>query len=91
MNPSPGHGVLGAYFIIDDYAKDGGKELFTKMHAFELRILNDSIGIRLKNAVHLGKKFLAAIFSVMVYCGCPNRLEFDLTKTGCFIGHWKEN
>ena len=35
--------------------------------AFELRILNDSIGMRLKNAVHLGKKFLAAILSVIVY------------------------
>ena len=35
--------------------------------AFESRILNDYIGIRLKNAVHLGKKFLAAIFSVIVY------------------------
>ena len=35
---------------------------------FELRIFNDSIGIRLKNAVHLGKKFLAAIFTVIVYC-----------------------
>ena len=36
--------------------------------AFELRIFNGSIGIRLKNAMHLGKKFLAAIFSVIVYC-----------------------
>ena len=35
---------------------------------FELRILNDSIGIRSKNVVHLDKKFLAAIFSVIVYC-----------------------
>ena len=31
--------------------------------AFELQIFNDSIGIRLKNAVHLGKKFLTTIFS----------------------------
>ena len=35
--------------------------------AFELQIFNDSIGIRLKNAVHLGKKFLAAIFSAILY------------------------
>ena len=34
---------------------------------FESRILNDSIGIRLKNAAHLGKKILVAIFSVIVY------------------------
>ena len=38
---------------IDDYAKDGGKELFTKMHC-----------VPWSN----GKKFLAAIFSVIVYC-----------------------
>ena len=30
---------------IDDYAKDGGEELFTKMHCVQLRILNDPIGI----------------------------------------------
>ena len=36
--------------------------------AFELQIFNDSIGIRLKNAVHLGKKFLAAILSAILYC-----------------------
>ena len=35
--------------------------------AFELQIFNETIGIRLKNAVHLGKKFLAAIFSAIVY------------------------
>ena len=35
--------------------------------AFELQTFNDSIGIRLKNAVHLGKKFLAVIFSAIVY------------------------
>ena len=34
--------------------------------AFELRILNDSIEVRLKNAVYLGKKLPAAIFSVIV-------------------------
>ena len=35
--------------------------------ALELQIFNDFIGIRLNNAVHLGKKFLAAIFSTIVY------------------------
>ena len=34
--------------------------------AFELQIFNDCMGIRLKIAVHLGKKFLAAIFSAIV-------------------------
>ena len=55
-----------AHIAIDDYAKDGGDELLPRCIAFELRILNDSAGIRLKNAVHHGKnkKFLAAIFSV---------------------------
>ena len=36
---------------IDDYAKDGGEEIV----------------ICLKNTVHPGKKFLAAIFSVIAY------------------------
>ena len=36
--------------------------------ALESGIVNESIGIRLQNAMHLGKKFLAAIFSVIVYC-----------------------
>ena len=36
--------------------------------AFELQIFNDFLGIRLKYAVHLGKKFLAAIFSAIIYC-----------------------
>ena len=34
----------------------------------ELQFSNDSIGIRLKSAVHPGKKFLATIFSAIVYC-----------------------
>ena len=52
---------------IDDYAKDGGEELFTKMHRVLIPNLDDSIGIQLKNAMHLGDKFNAAIFSVIVY------------------------
>ena len=54
-------------FSIDDYAKDGGEELLPRCNVFLLQILNNSIGIRLKNAVHLGKKLLAAIFSVILY------------------------
>ena len=47
--------------------------------AFELQIFNDSIGIRLKNAVHLGKKFLAAIFSAILYFGLSG-LKLNLTR-----------
>ena len=43
-----------------------------------LTILNDSIGIRLKNAVHLGKKFLAAIFSAILY-SISNGLKYAST------------
>ena len=52
---------------IEDCAKDGGEEFFTEMHCVRIINLKDSIGIRLKNAIHLGKKFLAAIFSAIVY------------------------
>ena len=42
--------------LIDDCAKDGGKEFFTKIHCVLIMTLfNDSIGIRLKKAMHLGK------------------------------------
>ena len=43
---------LGA--LTDDCTKDGGDKLFTKMHCCRIRVFNDSLGIRLKNAVHLG-------------------------------------
>ena len=33
--------------LTDDYAKDGSKELFTKVHYFEPEIFYESIGIRL--------------------------------------------
>ena len=36
---------------------------------FQLRILNNSIGIQLENTVHLGKRFPATNFSVIVYSG----------------------
>ena len=52
---------------IEDCAKDGGEEFFTEVHCVRITNLKDPIGIRLKNAVHLGKKFLAAIFSAIVY------------------------
>ena len=52
---------------IEDCAKDGSDEFLPRCIAFELQIFTDSIGIRLKNAVHLGKKILAAIFSAIVY------------------------
>ena len=50
---------------IDHYTKDSGEELVTKMHRILITNLIDSTGIRLKSAVHLGEKFLAAIFSVI--------------------------
>ena len=53
---------------IEDCAKDGGEEFFTEMHCVRITNLKDSIGIRLKNAMHLGKKILPAIFSAIVYC-----------------------
>ena len=52
---------------MDDHAKDGGEELLPRCIASELCFFNDLIGIRLKNAVHLGKKFLAAVFGIIVY------------------------
>ena len=51
-----------------NYAKDCSKELFTAIHyAFFNRIPMESSKIRCPTAVHLGKKFLAAAFSVIVY------------------------
>ena len=35
--------------------------------ACELRIYDDSIRSRVKNTMHFGKKFLAAMFGVIVY------------------------
>ena len=59
---------VGTFRVDDyDYAKDGGKELLPRRTAFESRIFNDSIEIRLKNTVHPGKSFLAAIISIIVY------------------------
>ena len=52
---------------IDNFAKDSGKEFFIQMHCVFVTILSDSVGIRSKNEVHLGKTFLASIFSAIVY------------------------
>ena len=52
---------------IDDYAKDGGEELLPRCITFFNRIPTELLRIRNMNAMHLGKKFLAAIFSVIVY------------------------
>ena len=41
--------------LIKDCAEDGGEEFLPRCTAFELQIFNDSIGIQLKNALHLGK------------------------------------
>ena len=64
--------------IIDNYAKDGGEELLPRCIAFELRMLNDCMGIRLENAVDLGRKFLAAIFSVIVYSRMQTSIRIGL-------------
>ena len=50
--------------------KMAARNFLPRCIVFKLRILNDCIEIRLKNAVHLGKKFLAAIFSVILYFHC---------------------
>ena len=56
-------GAMYTLFVLtDDYAKDGDEYFFTKMHC--LRVTNLQ---RLKTALHLCEKFLAAIFSVIVY------------------------
>ena len=44
------------------------RKFLPRCTAFESEIFNESIGIRLQNTMHLGKEFLAAIFSVIVYC-----------------------
>ena len=62
-------------FSIEDYAKDGGEEVLTKIYCVPLsnfplsnsrRIFRDSYN---SNETHLGKKFLNATFGTIVYCG----------------------
>ena len=54
-----------SFDTIEDCAKDGSGNFLLRCIAFELQIFTDSIGSQLKSAVHLGKKFLAAIFSAL--------------------------
>ena len=64
---------------IDDCAKDGSKDFFTYYIAFFNRIPIQSLKIRNSNVVHLGKKFLAAIFSVISFSiGCVEELTASL-------------
>ena len=49
--------------------------------AFELQIFDASKGIRSKNAVHLGKKFLAAIFNAIVYFREVKIRKLKVTKS----------
>ena len=65
---------------MDDYAKDGGEELLRRCIVFLYQIFNDSIEIRLNNAMHLGKTLLAGIFSAIVYS--PH-------VSWCLIGNFK--
>ena len=43
------------------------RKCLPRIIAFESQIFNNSIEIRFKNAVHLGEKFLATIFSAINY------------------------
>ena len=54
-------------FVIDNYAKDGDEEFLPRCNAFVNRIPVEPLRIRNKNAMHLGKKFLAAIFTLITY------------------------
>ena len=58
------HFFMNQVSSIEDYAKDGCKEYFTKMHRVLItNTQNDSIGIRFKkNSMHLGKKFLGSFY-----------------------------
>ena len=66
---------------IEYCAEDGCEEFFTEMHRVRITNLNDSIGIRLKSAVHLGKKFLTSISSLIVYCMLILKMRGNRTKT----------
>ena len=54
--------------VIDDYAKDGSKERLPGCSVFFNGIPIGSLRIRNSNIMHLDKKFLDAIVSVIVYC-----------------------
>ena len=51
----------------DDFAKVCREEVFTTMHCGFNRIPIESFKIRNSSGMHLGRNFLAAIFSVIVY------------------------
>ena len=73
----------------DDYAKDSGKEVFTKLNCILItNPFNHSTGIRLRNVIHLGEKLLAAIFSVMVYN--DGRSEATQSKTQLNLSYKNE-
>ena len=52
---------------IDDCANDGGEEFFTEIHCVLCIFLLESLKICNSNATHLGEKFLATIFSAILY------------------------
>ena len=52
---------------IEDCAKDGGEVFLPRCSAFFNQIPIESLKICNSNAVYLGKKFLAAIFSAILY------------------------
>ena len=60
-------GTINA-IAVDDYTKDGDvamRNFLSRCTAFKLQIFNNSIGTQLENAMHLRKKFLATIFTVI--------------------------
>ena len=71
-------------------AKDGCEEFLTKMQCVRIANLQRYIGIRLKNALHLGKKFLAAIFSAIVYCGVINPSKLKMIYTIVASTYYKD-
>ena len=60
------HRSVVAVVAIEDYAKDDGEYFLPRRIAVELQIFKDSIGIRLKNEVHLGTRFLVTIVCAIV-------------------------
>ena len=51
----------------DDYGKDGSEEYFFKMHCVRVKNLQRIYWGLIIERKHLGKKFLATIFSVIMY------------------------
>ena len=55
--------------ITDKYARDGGKKRYQDvLHSNQ----EDFIGVRLRNAIHLGKNSLATLFSAIEYYLCKS-------------------